>query len=262
MAVAAAALLASLLTCGSSYVLQKWLGRLAMPPGLLWLGLLGSSVWLWRLGQRAPGWASFALFVLCWLSGNGWVGASLIASLERDYAHAPDPPSEPYDAVVVLGGASNRRPWQEPQLAPGGDRLATAARLYRRGWMQRVVCFGAVVDGVDLSEDAATLVEQLGVPSDAIVTVPGALNTSQEIAALESLVHERGWKRVGLITSAMHLRRAMKLAQRRGLAVHPIASDFRGGMPRTSLENLPPTAPESTRVSYALWELLGAAVGR
>jgi uncharacterized SAM-binding protein YcdF (DUF218 family) len=115
---------------------------------------------------------------------------------------------------------------------------------------------------MDYAVDAATLVEELGVPHDAIIPLPGPLNTSEEIAKLDTLVHENGWKRVGLITSAMHLRRAMKLAERRGLALEPIGSDFRASVPPAQLQFLLPTAAGVMRVKLALWERLGAAVGR
>ena len=55
-------------------------------------------------------------------------------------------------------------------------------------------------------------------------------NTTQEMANLKKWIAENGpGIRVGILTSAWHLQRAMRLAQSQGLDVQPIPSDFVSG---------------------------------
>lgn len=252
----------SLAVADPSWLVRKWTGYLVMPLGLVWLGSLALAVWLFRSGQRRAGLAAVVLFGVCGIGGNMWVGGALLASLERDYSLPPVAPATPFEAVAVLGGANNQRPWGEPQLAPGGDRLATAARMFRRGWTERVVCFGSRIGEQDFSSEAALLVTELGVPSERVTARSGVLSTTDEIDALALIMREHGWTRVGLITSAFHLRRAIKLAASRGIDVTPLASDFQGGGASFTLDHLVPTAVGAQKVTVACWELLGAAVGR
>jgi uncharacterized SAM-binding protein YcdF (DUF218 family) len=94
------------------------------------------------------------------------------------------------------------------------------------------------------------------------VQVPGPKNTSQEMAALGRLARDRGWKRIGLVTSASHLRRAMRLARRQGLDPTPIPADARGKIQPASAVGLVPSGPGFFSVQVASKEILGALIGR
>jgi len=261
-------LVAALVATNSGFIVQKWLGRLAMPLGILWVGLIGMAVWLLRRGRYREGTAVVALLCLYWAACSTLLGAGLLRLLEGDFVAPPPSATEPYEAVFVLGGASSWRPGGEPQLGPSGDRITTAVRLYHAGGARQLVCSGTSAGGLrhtedrSLALDVAKIMGELGVPSEAIVSVSGPRNTSEEIAALAALTVERRWQRVGLVTSAWHMRRALRLAARAGLDVTPIVADFRSSWPRTSIVELLPSAAGAYDVRLAAWELLGAAVGR
>ena len=58
----------------------------------------------------------------------------------------------------------------------------------------------------DLARDAML---QMRVPASAVIVLPGTVdNTAQEAAALHVLAHSRGWRRVLVVTSKYHSRRA------------------------------------------------------
>lgn len=49
------------------------------------------------------------------------------------------------------------------------------------------------------------------------------------MAAIRRLVDEHPeWKRLGLVTSAWHMHRAMRLAGNHGIPLEPLPADFRG----------------------------------
>jgi uncharacterized SAM-binding protein YcdF (DUF218 family) len=104
--------------------------------------------------------------------------------------------------------------------------------------------------------------EQLGVPDEAIVPISGPHTTSQEVVRIKAEAAERGWRRIGLVTSAWHMRRALRLCRVAGLEVTPIPCDFRGDIPPWSLVWLVPRDRGFVKVQFACWEYVGALVGR
>jgi uncharacterized SAM-binding protein YcdF (DUF218 family) len=257
---APAALLAASLLLAGSYSARKWLGALLMPAGVVWLVLGTVTVVLFHRRRRAAR-LVLALFLLYWLSANEWLATAALRWLERDYDEAPVAPAQPLEAVVLLGGGASQRPWPELQLAPSGDRVATAARWYHRGWAQRVVC--SVPPGHDgLEEQMPVLLAELGVPDEAVSVLVGPTNTGEEIDAVAGLVRDRGWSRVGVVSSAWHMRRVLGHARRAGIELVPAAADFRGGFYALDIVAVVPSGTAAERLRIAAWEIVGALVAR
>ncbi|MCG8421141.1 MAG: YdcF family protein [Proteobacteria bacterium] len=257
---------AALATAPSALVVEKLLARLIFPTGLLWLGGFVLAWWLLLRGRRRAAIAVLCGWMLYSLAGNSWVGHAMLSWLEAGYR----PPAAPvrFDAVIALGGSTDLTPWGQPQLSLSGDRLRVAAELYHRKRAFVLVCTGSSIAGLrqanqrDLAAEAARLWIDMGVPETAIVKVPGPHNTRAEIAALTRLAGERGWQRIGLVTSAWHLRRAMRLAGRHGLDAVPIPADVRGHMPLPSVVGVVPSGAGFYGVQIAWKEIVGAWLGR
>ncbi|MFN3200458.1 MAG: YdcF family protein [Bradymonadia bacterium] len=259
----------SLVSSPSGFVASKWLGQLAMPSGLLWMALLALAVQTLRKGARRHGQWLVALWVAYSLTGNNYVGAALMNWLEVDYYDISMLSDEdPLDAVLVLGGGTNRTPWGEPQLGPTGDRLLRGARVYLRGQTRKLITSGVSVAGLEtggersLMKETRTIWRDIGIPDADILDLARARNTKEEIAELAKRMRAEGWTRVGLITSAWHLRRAMKQAQRNQITLVPIPADIRGSLPPIQPATLIPNGFGFRTTTRACWELLGAAVGR
>ncbi len=248
-----------------SFVLRKIAGTLAMPTGLLWLAQLAAIVVLWRRRRRRAALAVAGFCLLYTVAGANFTGSALLAWLERDYQEPAA--AGPYDAVFVLGGGTSVTPWGEPALGPSGDRVLRAARTYLRGDTKVLVAAGKSIPGLDqayardLSAETRAIWIEMGIPPDAIIRIQGPTATREEIVAFAKLARERGWTRVGLVTSAWHLRRAMGLAERHGLPAVPIAAHL-SGRPVVTPTALIPSGNGFYRVRRASWELLGAALGR
>ena len=114
---------------------------------------------------------------------------------------------------------------------------------------------------------AARVWQDLGVPKEAITLLPAA-NTSEEVAAMKILIEQMGVERVGLLTSAWHLPRAVRLAKKQGLDVVPVPADFRSNTstPRISwrglLTNFVPNPLSFWETSLAVKEYLAGVVER
>ncbi len=255
---------------GSLIEIKKFIGHLLMPAGLAWLGLAGAVTWSALRRQRGLAILCGCVFVLYSLAGNAWIGGLLIRSLERgtapvDIAKLADHGPEQFDVVCVLGGGTDRAPDGRAEASVGGDRVVMAAQLFLAGKSRALVSSGSTVDGMelkrDLAEETAAIWRGLGVPGEAIVTLPGPRVTSEEIAAYRAERKERMWTRVGLVTSAWHMPRALRLCRRAGLDVVPIPCDFRGSVPGWSLVWLVPQERGFQRVQLAMWEYLGLLTG-
>ena len=116
-----------------------------------------------------------------------------------------DEPAEHADAIVVLSGDNYM-----------GDRAAHAAELYRTGLAPQVVASGRLLRPyAGAAEMTERDLESRGVPAASIVKFPHrAANTREEAEALAGLVASRGWKRVLVVTSNYHARRARFIFQR------------------------------------------------
>jgi len=137
----------------------------------------------------------------------GLTSALLFLPFAGRYLVAEDP-LVPADAIFVLAGARAER-WLE------------AVDLYREKWAPRLVLSSGRREAAELrlrslgirypssEELARDAIVQLGVPDSAIAIMPTAVdNTAQEAAALVARATESRWRRVIVVTSKYHTRRA------------------------------------------------------
>lgn len=248
-------------------VAQKALALLLMPAGLAWALLIAVTVTAWRVGPRALAWLASAALLVFTLAGSPWVGNALIASLERRIPPLALEQFEPFDAICVLGGGTEVSDADGPSLSQAGDRIALAARLWHAGKTRLVVVSGNSIAGMererDVAQESTVLLRGLGVDPRAIIHVPqGAVNTMQEITAYTALSRDQGWGRVGLVSSAWHLPRALRLCQTARFEVVPLGADRRGRFRGWSPYWLIPQDHGFDRVQCACWEYLGMLAGR
>jgi uncharacterized SAM-binding protein YcdF (DUF218 family) len=210
--------------------LSKLLPLLLYPLGLA-CGLLVAALVLLK---RRPRWARGAIalaLALLLVSSNNWVATGVMRSLEWRYPDTTDLPEA--QAIVVLGGSIQPqlppRSWIE--VAEEGDRVLHGARLYLAGRAPLLVLSGGRItwgQGQTRSEaaDMAELAEALGVPTRAMVIEPDSLNTFENAAKTKVLLADRGIQRILLVTSAMHMPRALAIFKKQGFEVIPAPTDF------------------------------------
>jgi uncharacterized SAM-binding protein YcdF (DUF218 family) len=160
-----------------------------------------------------------------------------------------DEPATQSDALIVLGDDNY-----------AGDRAFHAADLYREGLAPVVVASGRMLRQ---NASAADLIERdlesFGVPSASIVKLSHhADNTKEEAAEVTKLVDSRHWKRVLIVTSNYHARRARFIYSR----TLPPSVTFRMSGARDS--EFDPTRWWQTRRGQKLFftELVGYWVAR
>ena len=236
------------------------------PTAAFWLGL-GCCAVLSVARLRKPAACLFGAVVLAFaVCSNGIFADWLLATLERDYYRFDPLTMEPVDALIVLGGGLGVRPNGNPQLTRRGDRVMLAARLYHLGKAKRLLTSGDPIPelGMDASTANATarLWQDLGIPAPHIVIGRGA-STGEELLNVKRYMTESGARRIGLLTSAWHMRRALRHAEKNGLSVVPVPADFWSSEePGPMLFALVPSADALGGTHRAMLEYLALAVRR
>lgn len=122
----------------------------------------------------------------------------------------------PADAVVVFGAAVRH------DGSPSGalrDRTTSAVELYLAGLAHKLVLSGGRDPLAPLSEPQcmARIALELGVPPEALILDEAGANTRHSLETVATLVEERGWKSVLMVSHDYHLARIQLQAHRRGL---------------------------------------------
>lgn len=223
------------------FLLRQMLA-LMEPVGLLWLALIVVSVSLFRKKQRRLAWFTTALVFVMTLLGStdfpGWV----LRTLERPWAGVKVAELPVCDAVVVLGGGTEPSRYEAGgmHLTKAGDRLIMGLELMRLG-KAKALCLGgggANFDGeIKVEADVAkALLASWNLPANAELLSFGLTkNTHEEALKTAALLRERGWKRVLLVTSAFHMKRAAATFRTAGVDVVPVPCNF-----LTSVSTAPP----------------------
>jgi len=211
--------------------LSKVLPLLVYPLNLALLLLLIGTILLWRGRGRIGGaFVTFALIVLLAASMPP-VAAALGKSLERQYLPLSVQNAPSTDAILVLGGGIDIKlpPRTDAELGEPADRVLYAARLYRAGKAPVVVVTGGNVFAHDIeseSEFAKRLLEEWGVKPDAIVVEGSSRNTYQNAVETAKIARRIGFERALLVTSAIHMPRAMATFRAAGINVVAAPTDF------------------------------------
>jgi uncharacterized SAM-binding protein YcdF (DUF218 family) len=240
---------------------------LVYPLGLSLL-LLAWGLLLLVAGRRT-GAGLVVCLALAWL--YAWstpvVSHAVRASLEGAFANEPVEALPSADAIVLLGGGVDPMPpdWPYADLNDGADRVWHAARVYHAGRAPVVVVSGGRVPGredrVSEAEAMRGLLVDLGVPADAIVLEDRARTTRENAVFVAEELQRLGAGDVLLVTSALHMRRALASFAGLGLNLRPAATDF-SEPPVDAILRWLPDAKALAASTAALREYLGLWVYR
>ena len=156
------------------------------------------------------------------------------------------------DAIVMLGDDNY-----------SGDRAARAAELFKAGWAPRVVASGRYLRPyASIAELEAHDLADRGVPAGAVVRLAHrAGDTREECVEISQLLSSHGWKRVLLVTSSYHTRRARYICARvfpSGTVLHVVAaqdSEYDPGQWWWNRRGINIFFHESVGMLVTLWEM-------
>jgi uncharacterized SAM-binding protein YcdF (DUF218 family) len=189
------------------------------------------------------------------------VANTLTAYLERPVVTAPGCRATPPAVVVVIAGGVDRTTHDPADFTV--LNLASRRRVERgvRYWRERdgrhiVLSGGAMPPGnVAHAELMRSYSRWLGVPESAISIEPRSLDTWQNGRDVAEMIPALP-RRIALVTSAMHMPRAVLAFQAAGFQACPLPCDFRT-VPIRAPGSLTPRTSALLKTETALHELLG-----
>jgi uncharacterized SAM-binding protein YcdF (DUF218 family) len=241
------------------FLIAKLLTWLASPLAVAFVLIAVATISCARDRRRRAVWFGVAVltWLLIWSSPlvYGWLGGAL----EAPYPPRRTEEMSAADAIVVLGGGITPAtgPLVDPEMYAAADRVWHGARLYRAGKAPIVILSGS---GEERS--SRILLRDLGVPPNAIRTEGRSRNTYENALQTRALLATLGARRVLLVTSAWHMRRAHWLFSRAGVEALPAATDYEATLERTrpdrwDLLNVLPNPETFFQNSYIVKEYLG-----
>lgn len=226
--------------------------------------LLAAGILAWNRLRVSRWLCAAALFVLMVFSSPAGSGA-LLRSLENQYPDTGIDVISHAQAIVVLGGNIHMpsRGHGNSGLIDQSDRLLHALRLYRAGKAPVVVCSGGSFAETSEAQAMGRLLQEWGVPSEAILLEEQSLNTRENALFSYPVLKARGIRRILLVTSAIHMPRAAAVFRKAGFEVSPAPADFRTGWGEASGSfGWLPDAVYLMRSDRALREWIGLLVYR
>ena len=206
-------------------------------------------------------------FVWLWVWSMPMVSHWLGSAIESQYPLVPMAAVAQAPAIVVLGGAVSPPPigGSEIDLNSAADRVWYGARLFHAAKAPMLILSGGYDPERHAYSEAramAAFMADLGVPVQALVLEEQSRNTRQNAAYSAALLKARGIDRILLVTSALHMPRAVALFTAQGLQVIPAPTDFEASQaPPSGVLAWLPDALALDGNGRALKELVGKWVG-
>ncbi len=212
-------------------LLTKIISSLIYPLGAV--SVLSISWLIFKLKGNSFAANSCALFavVILFVSSNPLVASGLVSSLERQYPQLQMESISEHDAIIVLGGGLRipLPPARHVQLGHGSDRYWYAAQLYREGKAGKIILSGGnVYRQAGFKGEAyyaSQLLQQWGVPDNAIFFEDRSRTTEQNQTSVADLVRAEKINSILLVTSAIHMPRAQYLFRRLPASITPASAD-------------------------------------
>jgi len=191
------------------------------------------SLLRWRKASRV---LTLIVLVLIVAVGCGPLPSFLLTHLQAGYDPTPVIHPASRSAVVLLGGGTERVPGaatpEVPLLAQG--RVMKAFELYKTCKLQGGNCI-VIITGGDPNRHGASeafvygaRLQDLGVDRQDIVLEQRSLNTWQNAQFTSEILRARAVDQIFLVSSGIHLHRAVLYFKRFGVTAQPVRADYVG----------------------------------
>lgn len=240
-------------------------------PGSLSFLLLTATVFtiLLLTGERAQKfgrWGLVSIVVVYWLLALPGVARALTWTLERDEQPIRSvSEARGSQVVIVLGGGTATYDETGVKLSTLSDasalRALEAARLYHLLNPMWVIASGGP-SGPTAEAESLVLkraLVQLGVPADRILEESNSGNTYEQAVFLRRILGAHGVTRFVLVTSGVHMPRAMAVFRHAGLNPIPSPAPDSTDAGSGQIQGLLPSLDALHQSQLAIREILGLA---
>lgn len=214
------------------FYLEKVISSILVPPGIIMvlitiIGLINLKKAITPL-QKIMAYSLLIIGLFSYLLMSG-IGTYLyVRPLETEYPIPNTSSLETAEAIVVLGGGMTIAPYE---LEPGTHtlkRLYKGFQVHLTTGKPIIVTGGPPLGRDSLSESEVMLNTLLnwGMNEDNAIAETSARNTYENAIRVAEICKEKKWKRVVLVTSAVHMKRSVESFEEQGLAVIPYPTDY------------------------------------
>ncbi len=211
------------------------IAHLLLPPGLFILGFLLIAL----AGRKSKFIYSVSSFMALslYLMSIEPVKDFLYKPLEESY---PVPKEVKGDVIVVLGGDSyNTGVLQEASL----KRLLTGFVLHKETGKPIILSGGSkVINSPPEAQGMKSMLLSLGVDKRSIITDVRSTTTRENARFTKELMLKRNYKSAIIVTSAYHMKRAIRSFEREGIKALPYPTDFKRDMRYNLYSFIPKTS--------------------
>lgn len=231
-----------------------------MDPAVLLVALLaaGTLAALTRRKRRVALFVAPALVLLYGLSISP-VANFLCHTLEKDYIRESPMSPGRMDVVVVLGGGVTETAGTGETLLSqsSASRLLRAVELFRESGAAQLLCAGKGIGRTPEGEVMAAAAGRLGVPREKILVDSRSENTRGHAVEMDRRFADKTI-RIGLVTSAYHLKRSETEFRSYFPNVSPFPSDYLYSHPKGhAIPAFVPNTGSLSRSAVALHEMAG-----
>ena len=214
----------------------------------------------------------YSALIFLFFFSNGVLSDSLWRLLEYPWKRLDYSALKSADGIVVLSGGRYLPPGKTKIIEWGDpDRFLAGIELYRAQKSNKLIFTGGVnpftskipPEGNIYIKEAISM----GIPREDLFTTNPVYNTSEEAEAIKRLLLNEinsSQKKIILVTSAFHMKRAKKVFEREGIKVLPYPVDFiSNGNFISSLRNplkWMPSAYNLYKSSMAIREYIGRII--
>ncbi|MDA2909564.1 YdcF family protein [Nitrospiraceae bacterium AH_259_D15_M11_P09] len=234
--------------------------RALTDPISLLLFLFGIALWTLRKTKRGLSWNGWwcLLLATCLLYALSLspVAYGLAYMLAKDYPPIEMDQLQDIEVIVILGagvGGIER----DPQLGDASAmRFLYGIEKFKQSGARRLVFSGGRGSGpASNAEVMARLAALFGMPEERIILEPRSRTTWEQAAEVNRLL-ERKNMRIGIVTSAIHMRRSLETFSRFFSKLVPLPSDYIS-TPKWGLQSMLPSSAVLSASSAMLHEYLG-----
>lgn len=165
------------------------------------------------------------------------------------------PPNQTYSCAILLGGFTSEDENGDGYFSVSADRFIQALRLKTQGKVNRILISGG--NGTLLPTDfresdwVAAELRAMKIADSSIISENRSRNSYENALFTKKLLDSAGLKPPYLlVTSAFHMRRALRTYKRNGCDVIPFSCNYIAGRGRTTFSEFIPSA-----WSLAYWQV-------
>ena len=213
------------------FYVEKILSAILTPPGIITVILLIIPLIVVKKAASVTArWLSFGLFVIgifFYLLSSGIGTLIYLRPLELMYT---EPSKIEGDVIVVLGAGITLTPKGAELGAHTLARVLKGYATYGKTRKDIIVTGGSPLGREGKQTEAGLMRDTLiewGVPDTKIITDNEAKTTYENAINTRKICEEKGWDTIILVTSAVHMSRAVSVFHSLGIEVTTVPTDYR-----------------------------------